>query len=120
MELVHRDTASREVRFHLFADNEIAGEQAGQFDVIAMPITGTVAPTLRELQIYDPYQIYVVINTRLKPWADRARRCQALAGFQVDRALSLYKGRAVAAEDFYPKGSFGYEVGSRFGERLRG
>lgn len=118
VELTHRTDSAREIHFHLFPDNEIAGDEAGRYDVVAMPIVGAVAPSLRELQIYDPYQIYVVVNTSRKPWVDRRRRCQALAGFQTSRALAQYRGRAVAADDFFPKGAFGYEVNSSFANVL--
>ena len=119
IELVHRAEPTRRVRFKLFEDNELPPELAKTYDLIAMNLNGAIDPRLREVKIYDPYQIYVLINTAKPEWTDRRRRCQALASFRTERAVEMYAGKAVEADDYYPKGAFGYEVGSRYLELLR-
>lgn len=119
IDLVHRTRPSRKISFRLFGDNEIAAEDASQFDLVPISILGTIPNSLREMKIFDPYQIYVGLNTSLPKWRRLRDRCRALAGFSGERIAPAFVGRAVTANDYYPKGIFGYDFDSKFNQTLR-
>lgn len=62
----------------------------------------------REAGSFDPKQVFVALNTRLKPWKSREARCQLYSEIDVSTILGAYHGKAEQARSLFPRGVLGF------------
>jgi ABC-type transport system substrate-binding protein len=64
------------------------------------------------LRIPDPYQIFIVLNTKSKFWTKKEKRCDFFNSLDVASFYKAFGPHATIADDFYPRGVLGYIKGS--------
>ncbi len=102
------------IHFVLTGTSTVQAKEVTQFDLIGLPIEGNADGVLKKefesIQLFDPYQIYIAINTKLKEGSTKESRCQFLKTFNPSSILPFYQGQAEMALDWFPRGILGYSA----------
>jgi ABC-type oligopeptide transport system substrate-binding subunit len=113
--LLSRD-GSQQVQFDLIGKTHLSSGEAKKYDLIGFQtIDGPNPPEgFRVHRIFDPYQIFLSLNTKRPLFKDRKARCGFLS--HVERAIFVksFGDSAVAAQDIYPKGVLGFSGQANF------
>lgn len=109
------------VNFYLLASNQISPDMISHYNIINIHIAGKshTPPGFRKINIFDPRQIYLGINSNLKPWQNRRNRCALLAKVKRNIIKRGYGDNARPANDFVPAGVLGYQPAAHFIEDIR-
>lgn len=62
----------------------------------------------KDVDLFDPYHLFLGLNLRRSPWQDRAARCSTLARIQPKALLDSYGEQAQPATMFFPRGVLGF------------
>jgi ABC-type transport system substrate-binding protein len=106
-----------EIYFYFNKDNQITLQQAKLFDIIALPITDSqgVPSDFKEIKIFDPYHVFLGLNTKVSPWNKKEARCALFAKLDQKEVTSGYEaGDIKPATDFFPQGVLGFSKQSDY------
>jgi MarR-like DNA-binding transcriptional regulator SgrR of sgrS sRNA len=100
------------IRFVLNTDGKITDEVLNSATILDTPfIRTTETPTgMVESKTFDPRQIFLVLNTRLKRWKDQSHRCELFRKIDRSTILKAYPGTARLASSIFPQGVVGYHA----------
>lgn len=96
------------VEFSFVKKNEISGDDLKKYDISDLIFTGKPTESYQEIKTFDPYHIYLSINTHKKKWQDRKKRCAFMSRLDIKSIVQFYEGDALPATDLLPPGVFGY------------
>jgi ABC-type transport system substrate-binding protein len=99
------------LQFSYVPDSQVMVSDLDKYDIVAMQIMGK-SKKINEfnlINVFDPFQYYFVMNTRVSPWNNRNNRCSFLAKIKSEGVVSVYGDRVKKADDFFPSGTIGYE-----------
>lgn len=103
------------IAFHLFSENQVSAEKANMFDIIGVPIVGKKElADFKTYFIFDPYQIFIGLNTKLPRWKEKANRCNLFSHLDRTPIMNSYGDLGRVANDFFPKGVIGYNEDANF------
>jgi hypothetical protein len=104
------------ITFILISTNQINANKMKDFDIVSLNVTGdsTDLKNFNEVNIYDPVQFFILLNSKSKFWKTKNQRCQFLNDIDVTNILNKYGSLAIKAKDFFPKGTLGYESTGSF------
>lgn len=104
------------LKFYLLPKSQISADQIDQFDIIAMKVVGT-SPKLNNyntIEIFDPFQFYLALNSKKYPWNNEQYRCLFLSKINPTQLISSYDNRVKPSNDYIPEGTLGYDPTSIF------
>lgn len=97
------------IEFYFQPLNQIDLNQAAKFDIISLPIKDGKSPEgYREERLFDPYQIFIGLNTTIPKWKNRSKRCDFFSKIKNEIVLKSYGSLAEPATDFFPRGVLGF------------
>ena len=99
------------IRFTFVPDNQIMTNDINKFDMISMEVVGNgnSFSDFQTIKVFDPYQYYLALNTRINPWKDRKARCAFFAKLNPSIAMTAYGNEAKKADNLIPSGVLGYK-----------
>jgi len=100
----------RPILFSLLGRNEISPTELKNFDLVGIPVQGT-SPDLKlfeQVNLFDPYQIFIALNSQLPRWSQVKNRCDFLKSLNKAQLLSHYPAGTEQAQDLIPRGVIGY------------
>lgn len=102
--------------FYLLPNSQINANEIDKYDLIGLEVLGSSAKLEKfsKLNIFDPFQYYLFLNTRIKPWDNQKQRCALLAKLNFDNVTRVYGNEVVPANDFLPTGTTGYSSEADF------
>lgn len=99
------------IRFLLTGTNNVPADDILQYDMIGLSVSGD-SPILTQqyqvVELFDPYQIFFAINTKLLPWSTKEKRCRLLQSMDPEMLINAYNGAAEPSTDWFPRGIIGY------------
>lgn len=96
--------------FHLRAGRPVDVSELGQFDIVGFSLLPGSKPP-KEFRIeksFDPYHLFLGLNTKLPRWKDKGERCRFLATLDRTPVMDSYGDEAEIARDLVPRGVLGY------------
>ena len=99
------------LKFTLVPDSQLLANDLDKFDIVSMRIIGHSESNLSKfdvVKVFDPFQYYFVLNTRVSPWNNRNARCAFFSRLKPDVIRDIYGDAAKPADDFLPSGTLGY------------
>lgn len=98
------------IEFTFDPQNQLTVAELKHYDLDDVTIQGTPAliAGYQTLKIFNPYEVYLGLNTHKKPWRKRANRCAFLAKLDPKKVEEAYGSRAKLATDLLPSGVLGY------------
>lgn len=108
------------INFIFNVKNELTTQQLDQFDIDGLSIVGNPSQVdgYHVLQIFNPYEIYLGLNTHKKPWNDRANRCALLSRLKPSTVENKYGQFAQPATDLLPSGVLGYNDSQAYSQSI--
>lgn len=98
------------VIFHLRAGKPVGPEDLNQFDIVGLSLAPSQpsAAGFRVEKTFDPYHLFLGLNTRLPQWRDREARCRLFASLDRKPVLDRYGSEGEPAKDLVPRGVLGF------------
>lgn len=115
--VIHLDpiNGGRPIDFVLEGDPQSLLRDANSLDIFPMPLDDAALPKgFREERVFDPYQIFLSLNTKRSPWNNREARCSLFSKLDFRSAVASYGLEAKTANDLFPSGTLGYSEDSNF------
>ncbi|CDZ79386.1 transcriptional regulator SgrR [Legionella massiliensis] len=109
------------IRFDVIKDNQVDSNDLTKYDIINLNIRGNSEQlkNFNIIDLYSPKQLYVGLNSNSNRWKNKYERCLFLSSLQIDeQLLNNYEKETELANDFFPKGTFGYDKESDFNKKL--
>ncbi len=108
------------VRFSLIPDSQLLAKDMDNYDLISMQVIGDSKSLskFKLMNVFDPFQYYFVLNTRIPPWNTRNARCAFFSKINPNIVMSVYGERAERADDFLPSGTLGYVKTNNYMEEI--
>lgn len=102
--------------FDLMKKNQLNAVEVGKYDIITLNVIGDSSNLydFDTLEIFDPLQYYVGLNTKSKLWNNKSDRCRFLYELDVNNLLNSYGKVAIPANDLLPRGTLGYNAKSNY------
>lgn len=109
------------ITFHLLHQNQIDANDIELFDIVSLKVIGKSSKMnkFNKVELFDPLQLFIGLNTQSKFWKNKEQRCAFLAKLNPDYLLKNYGDIATIANDFLPQGSLGYESSADFIGNIR-
>lgn len=109
------------IRFHFVGENQVSKKDAPQYDLIGLPIVGgeVTGETFRTEKLFDPYHIFMGLNTHRPQWSRREDRCQFFSRLDPEKPLQSYGPNAERATDILPRGILGFSTKENYQEKIR-
>jgi MarR-like DNA-binding transcriptional regulator SgrR of sgrS sRNA len=107
------------IRFNFVPASEISPKDVKKYDLIPMIVSGQPEKLdqFHTLKIFDPYQFYFALNTKLPIWKNKENRCSFLSKIDTTSLKAAYKDTVKSADSLIPSGIIGYEQSSEFLQR---
>lgn len=108
------------ITFSIIKSNQIDSNNLDYYDIVSVNLTGE-SRKLKDfnlIEMFDPIQYFIGLNSRSKIWRDGADRCHFLTEIDIKKLLDSYGDSALAASDFLPKGSLGYNLNGNFNDQI--
>lgn len=102
--------------FDLTKMNQINADEIENYDIVSINVIGN-SKKLSDfdiVNIHDPVQFFIGLNSKSKFWKNKYDRCKFLDKLQVGRLLDAYGSPATGANDLLPKGTLGYNSSGSF------
>ncbi len=98
------------IEFHYLGRNSMSKDELKAFDISPVTIDeSTGAPEAYRAELsFDPYHIFLALNSSLPKWSMRNARCKFFSHLDTLALVSHYKGAAERAVDVFPRGVLGY------------
>lgn len=98
------------IEFYLNQDDQVDSSAIDNFDIVDLHIVDKPVNLIhyRSVELFDPTQIYIGLNTQSKHWKNREDRCSFFAKLDTANVIKQYAGIAKSASDILPEGVFGY------------
>lgn len=98
------------IKFTLLPDSQLLASDLDKYDIVSMQLIGKASSLadFRLVNVFDPFQYYFVLNTRVSPWNNRRARCAFFSRIDPNIVINVYGNRARPADDFLPSGTLGY------------
>jgi len=96
--------------FDLNKTNQLNASDMKNYDIVSINVIGNSKElnNFNILNIYDPMQYYLALNSKSKFWKNKYERCKFLHDIDIKKLLVSYGEPAIEAIDFFPKGTLGY------------
>lgn len=110
IKLTPRVTGPLPIIFHLRAGKPIETSELSQFDIVGFSLLPANKPP-REFRIeksFDPYHLFLGLNTALPRWKNKEERCRYFASLDRSAVMDSYGDEAEIAKDLVPRGVIGY------------
>lgn len=106
--------------FEKIVSTPINNSEYSHFDIIKNYFVGTIEPSknFKKIQVFEPYQLYLGLNTEKEQWKNKAQRCAFLSKINKQRVLQAYDGYGQAANDLFPIGILGYRSHYQFADKI--
>ncbi len=91
-------------------DSQLLVKDLDKYDLVSMQVIGKsdILSSFNLVNVFDPFQYYFILNTRIPPWNNRNSRCTFFARLNPETIISVYGDRAKPAHDLLPSGTLGY------------
>lgn len=98
------------IDFYLIPDSQIYAKDVDKFDIISLEVIGTseALKKFNVVNVFDPFQYYFALNTRIWPWNNLTARCTFFSKLSPSIPMKAYKDEVTAADDLIPAGTLGY------------
>src|SRR5439155_19462119 len=98
------------IKFFLMTDSQLFSKNLDKYDLVSMQVIGKSEnfSNFNLVNVFDPFQYYFILNTRIPPWNNRNARCAFFARLNPKNIIKVYGDRAKPADDFLPSGTLGY------------
>jgi hypothetical protein len=98
------------IKFSLIPDSQLLAKELHNYDVVSMQVIGKSGSfsNFNMVNVFDPFQFYFILNTRVPPWNNRNARCAFFSRLDPEMVINVYGDRARSADDFLPSGTLGY------------
>lgn len=108
------------ITFRLIKSNQVNASDLGMYDIISMRVIGKSSEIndFNVIEMFDPVQFYVGLNSKSKLWKNKYHRCRFLAELDTKRLVSSYGESAKEANDVLPKGILGYNPSRDFKDQI--
>ncbi len=99
------------IEFFLMKDNQLLANQLGSYDISDLHLVGSAKALndYRIVNLFDPYQVFLGLNSQHGIWRDRNNRCSFISKLDTKKVLGEYGDIARKADDLLPQGIFGYK-----------
>lgn len=100
------------ITFYLIKANQIDVSEVSKYDIITLNVVGS-SDELKDfdlLEMFDPIQYFVGLNTKSNKWKNKEDRCNFLSQLDLKDLLASYGKNAIEADDLLPKGTLGYRA----------
>jgi len=106
--------------FYLNNANEVRAEDIDQYDIVSLKLIGVSQSTknFNVINLFDPSQIYIGLNSLKAPWVNQLNRCNFLSKINPEKILKTYGSSAQLANDFLPNGALGYDPHADFMKKV--
>ena len=101
----------RPIEFYLKKSNQLLANEIDQYDISDLHLLGE-SPKVQQfkmIEIFDPTQIFLGLNSRTKQWRNKEDRCAFISKLNPQPVISSYAKRARSADDILPEGILGHE-----------
>jgi len=97
--------------FYLNDSNQIKADDMYKYDIVSLQVVGNASKlkNFNTLELFDPSQIYIGLNSTKSPWKKNENRCSFLSNLNVMSIVKEYAGSAQLARHFLPSGILGYD-----------
>lgn len=104
------------IEFKLLEENQILLSEIENYDIVGLTLIGNVDELrgYRIEKIFDPYHIFLGLNTRLSEWQSKENRCALFSQFSREKVLQIYGEDVEPATDILPRGILGYTEGINY------
>lgn len=94
--------------------------EINKYDIIGQNLISNESNLMdfNRVEIFDPSQVYIGLNTNNKAWKSKSARCAFLSKLKINGILSNYGQSAKPANDLLPQGTLGYDYKSSFFSKL--
>jgi len=102
--------------FYLKKENQLNSNELKQYDIITVNVMG-YSKELNDfniIEIFDPLQFYIGLNSKSKFWKNSDERCSFLAKLDAKNLVASYGKNSIEANDLLPKGVLGYSNSEDF------
>ncbi|MBV9576858.1 MAG: hypothetical protein JO149_09565 [Gammaproteobacteria bacterium] len=108
------------IRFYLVPDSQLLNKDLDKYDLVSMQVIGNSnnLSNFKLMNVFDPFQYYFVLNTRIPPWNNRNARCAFFSRINPNIVMSVYEERAEHADNLLPSGTLGYEKNANYMEEI--
>jgi ABC-type transport system substrate-binding protein len=98
------------IRFILNNSNQVQADQIDKYDIINLAVVGESSEleNYKKIEIFDPSQLYIGLNSSSNHWKNQSNRCAFLSKIDIKNLQKTYGDRAQIANDFVPQGVIGY------------
>lgn len=98
------------IEFTLVPDSQMLASDLDKYAIVSMQLIGKSnnLADFHLVNVFDPFQYYFVLNTRVSPWNNRNARCAFFSKIDPKIVIKVYGDRAKPADDFLPSGTLGY------------
>lgn len=110
IKLTSRVAGPLPIVFHLRAGKPVDASELGKFDIVGFSLLPGNKPP-REFRIeksFDPYHLFLGLNTSLPRWKSKEDRCRYFASLDRKPVMDSYADEAEVAKDLVPRGVIGY------------
>jgi len=106
--------------FKLIKTNQIESKEIDQYDIVTIKVLGESEKLndFQVLELLDPLQFYIGLNSKSNQWKDKYERCSFLAKIKTKSLLSSYGNNVIEANDLLPKGTLGYNEDENFNVKI--
>ncbi|HLB43299.1 MAG TPA: ABC transporter substrate-binding protein [Gammaproteobacteria bacterium] len=110
------------ITFDLIKANQIDASQVGNYDIITLNVIGNSKELndFNMLEMFDPLQYFIGVNSNSKLWKNKYDRCKFLAELDTKNLFASYGKAAIEANDLLPRGTLGYSAGSDYAIEMAG
>jgi len=100
----------KSIEFYLNKDDQVISSSIDNYDIVDLHIVGKPGNLAhyRSIELFDPTQIYLGLNTQSNHWKKREDRCSFFAKLDATKVIKQYAGLAKPAADILPEGVLGY------------
>jgi len=108
--------------FYISKTSQIEAKELSKYDIVTVDVINETKEDLRDfnaLEIFDPAQFFIGLNSNSKLWKNNYERCQFLSELNIDDLLLGYGKKAIEAKDLLPKGTLGYDSTEKFNTQIK-
>lgn len=107
------------IQFSLIPDSQLLAKDLHKYDLVSMQVMGksNSLTDFNLINVFDPYQYYFILNTRISSWSKREHRCALFAKIDPKTVMSVYGDKVKRADDFLPSGTLGYVKDENYMEK---
>ncbi|MEO8401043.1 MAG: ABC transporter substrate-binding protein [Gammaproteobacteria bacterium] len=108
------------ITFFLSKTSQIDASELEKYDIVGINVIGTSKEldNFNELEMFDPIQFYVGLNSNSKKWKSKYERCKFLSELDINGLLASYGNTMKEANDLLPKGVLGYNINENFNDQM--